>query len=81
MKTNNLAELDDPLDQRRVVPVTNPNHFQRDSTTKRIALVRQTKQYGLVFDKWVVDPETKRSVPFGYTRVGGDIEALLDLLE
>lgn len=81
MKRNILAELDDPLEERRVVHVTNPNHFKRDQTSKRIALVQQTKQYGLVFDKRAVDPISKRSFPYGYTRVADDISILLDLLE
>ena len=81
MKANILAELDHPLEERRVVRVVNPNHFKRDQATKKIGLVEQVKKYGLVFDKRVVDPETKVSVPFGYTRVGDDVDALLALLE
>ena len=80
MKANILAELDDPLESRRVVKVVNPNHFKRDQASKRIGLVEQTKQYGLVFDKRVVDPETKISVPFGFSRVGEAVDALMDLL-
>ena len=38
MKTNILDELERPLEQRRVVPITNPNHFKRDQTHKRIGL-------------------------------------------
>ena len=64
MKENILAELEEPAE--RTIPVTNPNHFQRDSTRKSIKLVEQTKQYRLVFDKRVVDPTSKRSYPFGY---------------
>ena len=81
MKANILAELDHPLDQRRVVRVVNPNHFKRDQASKKIGLVEQVKQYGLVFDKRVVDPTTKVSVPFGFTRVGENIDALLSLLD
>ena len=81
MKANILAELEEPLDERRVVNVTNPNHFKRDSTAKRIALVEQPKQYGLVFDKRVVDPQTKSSLPFGHSRMCDDVENLLDLLD
>ena len=80
MKANILAELQTSLEARRVVKVTNPNHFKRDQTSKRIALVHQTKQYGLVFDKRAVDPISKRSFPYGYTRVDDDISILLDLL-
>ena len=61
--------------------MVNPNHFKRDQASKKIGLVEQVKQYGLVFDKRVVDPTTKISVPFGYSRVGEDVEALLDLLD
>ena len=66
MKNNILAELDDPADGRRLIPVTIPNHFKRDNTAKSIKLVEQVKQYGLVFDKRVIDVTTKKSYPFGY---------------
>ena len=66
MKTNILAELDDPAEEQRLIHVTNPNHFQRDTTHKSIKLVTQVKRYGLVFDKRVVDTARKRSYPFGY---------------
>ena len=81
VKRNVLAELDDPQEERRVVPVVNPNHFQRDQASKKIALVQQRKQYGLVFDKRVVDPITRISTPFEYHRVNDDIDNLLDLLD
>ena len=81
IKANILAELDTPLEQRRVVNVVNPNHFKRDQASKKIGLVEQVKQYGLVFDKRVVDPETKRSLPFGFSRVGEDVHALIHLLD
>ena len=66
IKTNILSELNDPQEERRVIKVTNPNHFKRNTTHKSIKLVNQVKQYGLVFDKRVIDPETKISYPFGY---------------
>ena len=66
MKANILAELDDPADERRLIPVTNPNHFKRDNTAKSIKLVEQVKKYGLVFDKRVIDVATKKRFPFGY---------------
>lgn len=78
MKQNILSELEAPLDHRRSVSVINPNHFKRDQTNKRIALVEQTKQYGLVFDKRTI---TKSSLPFGYRRVDNDISTLLALLD
>ena len=69
MKKNILSELDDPQEERRVIKVTNPNHFKRDTTNKKIKLVEQVKHYQLVFDKRVIDQETKISYPFGYNRV------------
>ena len=66
MKANILAEIKDPQEERRVIRVNNPNHFKRDTTYKTIKLVNQAKEYGLVFDKGVIDPETKISYPFGY---------------
>ena len=66
MKKNILSELDDPQEERRVIKVTNPNHFKRDTTRKSIKLVQQVKKYGLVFDKRVIDKDTKMSYPFGY---------------
>ena len=66
MKANILAELEDPVEERRLLPVTNPNHFQRDNTHKTIKLIEQVKQYGLVFDKRVIDVNSKKSYPFGY---------------
>ena len=81
VKRNVLAELDNPLEERRVVPVVNPNHFKRDQASKKIALVQQRKQYGLVFDKRVVNPITRTSTPYGYRRVTNDINDLMALLD
>lgn len=64
MKANILSEIDDPAEERRVIRVTNPNHFKRDTTVKSIKLVEQIKRYGLVFDKRVIDCDSKCSYPF-----------------
>ena len=66
MKNNILAELEEPTEEQRVIPVVNPNHFKRDSTHKSIKLVEQVKHYRLVFDKRVIDVPSKRSYPFVY---------------
>ncbi|CAH3193728.1 unnamed protein product, partial [Porites evermanni] len=66
MKANILAEIEDPQEERRVIKVTNPNYFKRDTTHKTIKLVNQTKQYKMVFDKRVIDRDTKMTYPFGY---------------
>lgn len=83
MKRNILSEIDDPLEARRVIRVNNPNHFQRNTTNKTIKLVHQVKQYELVFDKRVIDPDTKIRYPLDYrawSEVDDDnVDMLLDL--
>lgn len=79
MKTNILQELDEPLDERRVLRVTNPNHFKRDVSDKTIRLTRQIKDYGLVFDKRVITHD-KSSKPYGYERMDPEQLNELDIL-
>ena len=67
LRQNVLEELVDPRDTRRIIPVTNPHLFTRDSCTKRLRVMPRTKEYGLVFDKRVVDPNTFKSYPYGYS--------------
>ena len=50
------------------VEVTNPTHFKRDVLNKGIGVVPQTKKYGVVFEKRVIDPATKSSFPFGFVQ-------------
>ena len=66
LKRNVLEELTDPLEQRRTVDVTNPHFFTRHPATKQLKVAPRTKQYGLVFDKRVVDVDTFQSYPYGY---------------
>ena len=70
MRQNLLDELTDPLDERRNINVVNPNFFTRHSATKQLKVGPRTKRYGLVFDKRVVDPDTFKSYPYGYTPSG-----------
>jgi hypothetical protein len=67
VKQNLLDELTQPLDERRNVPVVNPNFFHRNPATKHLKVITRTKMYGLVFDKRVVDKNTFKSFPYGYT--------------
>ena len=70
MKQNVLEEITDPLDEeRRTVLVTNPYFFVRETKTKKIKTVERIKQYGLVFDKRVIDKDTFMSYPYGYKRL------------
>jgi len=41
---------------------------------KQIQAVSRVKQYGLVFDKWVVDVVTKTSCRYGYERNGNEVD-------
>ena len=59
----NTLEEEEPAE---AIVVTNPNHFHRDQTLKKMKLTKQDKKYRLVFDKRVIDLNTKCSYPFGY---------------
>ena len=79
MKDNILAELDNTLDNRRILDVVTPYYFQRDLENKRIKVMPRLRQYGLVFDKRVIQTNTKSSYPYGYERIGEEVELLLYL--
>ena len=79
MKDNILSELDSPQDSRRNLNIVTPYYFRRDLEKKQIQVVRRVKQYGLVFDKRVIDVATKSSYRYGYERIGDELDLLLDL--
>ena len=66
LRQNVLDELTAPGEERRLVDVTNPHFFSRNPATKELRVIPRTKQYGLVFDKRVVDKDTFQSYPYGY---------------
>ena len=79
MKTNILQELHFPqVDSRRNINIMTPYYFQRDVEKKQIRVVPRVKQYGLVFDKRVINTNAF-SYPYGYRRVGDEVQLLLDL--
>lgn len=78
MKQNILEELHIQQDSRRNLNIVTPYHFQRDLQQKRIKVVPRVKKYGLVFDKRVINTNAL-SYPFGYRRVGDEVQLLLDL--
>ena len=49
--------------------VCNPSHFKRDTKLKNIGTVPQTKNYGVVLDKRVIDSQNMMSYPFGYCQL------------
>ena len=78
MKTNILAELQNPLQYRRTTDVLTPYFFHRDVENKKIRVVPRVKKYSLVFDKRVLNTNAL-SYPYGYRRIGEEVELLLDL--
>ena len=73
MKKNLLLELEDPLDKPRTMTIPIPDYFERDQVQKKIKLTDWVKKYKLVFDKRVLDPATKKSTPFGYVWMRGEV--------
>ena len=74
MKDNIISELDTPQDSRRNLNIVTPYHFRGDLEKKQIQVVPRVKQYGFVFDKRVVDVATKSSYPYGYERIGEEVD-------
>ena len=79
MKDNIVSELDTPQDSRRTLNIVTPYHFRRDLEQKQIQVVPRMKQYGLVFDKRVIDVATRSSYLYGYERIGDEVDLLSDL--
>ena len=68
-------------EERDPVVIANPTH--RDVVRKQIKLITQPKKYNLVFDKRVLDRETKSSYPYGYLwnkEDADNVELFCDLL-
>lgn len=78
MKDNILSELQKPLQHRRTTNVLTPYFFQRDLENKQIRVVPRVKKYSLVFDKRVINTNAI-SFPYGFRRVGNEVELLMDL--
>ena len=67
MKKLVLKELKEG--EKTNLQVCNPNHFKRDTRNKNIGMVPQTKNYGVVLDKRVIDTQSMKSYPFGYCQL------------
>ena len=86
MRENVLNEILDPLEngERRNIDVGNSFFFTRKPSSKRLNVGPRAKQYGLVYDKRVVDPSTFQTYPYGYKPYLADVdmtnvETLLEL--
>ena len=77
MKQHILAEICDPDDERRTIPIPVNANFEKYRTTKKICITDKVKCYGLVFDKRVIDHNTCRSYSYGYDWIREDIDLLL----
>ena len=62
----NTLDREEEEEEDDHIAVEYRNHFHRDQTNKKLKLTALTKKYHMVFDKRVVDRDTKRSHPFGY---------------
>ena len=69
LKANVIDEVTVPLDKPRVIPIHNPHKIKHAADTKTLETVEVTKQYRVVFDKCMVNPDTFESYPYEYTRV------------
>ena len=79
MRDNIVSELDTPQDSRPTLNIVTPYHFRRDLEKKQIQVVPHIKQYGLVFDKRVIDVANRLSYPYGYEKIGDEVDLLLEL--
>jgi len=51
----------------RRYPITNSCHFKRDLINMTMATVKNVKKYGLVYTKRVIDRDTFKTYPYGYS--------------
>ena len=68
LKANVIAGVTVAQDEPQVIPIYNPHKIKWNADTKTLETVEETKQYWVVFDKHVVDPDTFQSCPYGYTQ-------------
>ena len=66
LRQNVLNEIQQPLQKARQTEVIKPYHIIRCPKEYAIETVEQKKNYRLVFNKRVVDPESFYSYPYGY---------------
>ena len=79
LRDNILKELDQRQACRLEMKLVDKNFFHRDQTNKRIRLIEREKKCGLVFDKRVIDRTTRKSYPFGHSRIRDEVDLLLSL--
>jgi len=75
LKQNVISEVTSPKRNEstgecvpRKIPIVNPHKIGRDPETKQLTTSEQIKNYRVVFDKRVVDPDTFFSYPYGFKK-------------
>ena len=66
MKANVIDEIQKPQKNPRETTVYNTHHIVRDPQTYQLYTFSQKKDYKLVYDKRVLDPNTFLTYPYGY---------------
>lgn len=66
LRRNTLQELTDPRDQPRITPVTQSHAIHRNPKEYTLETRRKTKEYKLVYNKRLLDPETFYTYSYGY---------------
>jgi len=75
LKQNVISEVTSPKRNEstgesvpRKIPIVSPHKIGRDPETKQLTTSEQIKNYRVVFDKRVFDPDTFLSYPYGYKK-------------
>ena len=79
LRQNTLDELTDPRDQPRVTQVTQTHSIHRNAKQYTLETRAKTKDYKLVYNKRLLDPNTFYTYPYGYR--SQDHTNVLDLMD
>ena len=71
LKNNIIQEITNPQSTPNSIPVFNPHKIVRDPETKKLKTQTEIKRYQLVFDKRVVEGNSFKSYPYGYSNARG----------
>ena len=66
LRQNTLDELEQPLDNPRVIPITQTHAIHRNAKEYQLTSGPKIKQYRLVYNKRILDPDTYYTYPYGW---------------
>lgn len=66
LRQNTLNELLDPRDHPHITPVTQIHSIHRDAKHYTLETRQKTKEYKLVYNKRILDPNTFYTYPYSY---------------